>query len=265
MQKGSLKVEGLHVEVEGKEILKGIDLEAKQGEVTVLMGPNGSGKSTLAYAAMGHPKYKITKAKIFLNGEDITAVPVYERAKKGLFLSSQYPSEVSGVTVSNFLRTALGSIRGSNVPVLEFQGLLAKNMDLLRMDHGFANRYLNEGFSGGEKKKAEILQLSILQPKIAILDETDSGTDVDALKVIASGVKSLVGKGSSNMGALVITHYQRFLEHIKPDKVHIVINGRIAKSGGHELVHELESEGYDRLIQEARLEAQKRSGLSIVQ
>ena len=240
-----LEVKDLHVTVEGKEILKGVNLEIKQGEVNTIMGPNGSGKSTLAYTLMGHPKYKVESGKILVGGEDITESSPDERAKKGLFLSFQYPQEVSGVTLSNFLRTALNSLRGNKISVMDFKKLFDEKVELLKMDKSLSSRYLNEGFSGGEKKKAEILQLAVLQPKIAILDETDSGTDIDALKIISNGI-NVVAK-SQNMGVLLITHYDRILKYIKTDKVHVLIDGRIVKSGGPELAQQIEKEGYTHL------------------
>ncbi|HLD57383.1 MAG TPA: Fe-S cluster assembly ATPase SufC, partial [archaeon] len=229
----NLVVKDLHVSVDGTPILKGINLEVREGEVNTIMGPNGSGKSTLAYALMGHPKYKIEKGEILINGENIVEMPVDERAKRGLFLSFQYPQEISGVTVSNFLRTALNSLRGGKISVMDFKKILEEKLDLLKMDHAFGRRYLNEGFSGGEKKKAEILQLAVLQPKFAILDETDSGTDVDALKIISNGI-NLVSK-AQKMGVLLITHYDRILQYIKTDHVHVLVDGKIVKSGGPEL------------------------------
>ncbi|MBI4176266.1 MAG: Fe-S cluster assembly ATPase SufC [Candidatus Aenigmarchaeota archaeon] len=250
----SLVIENLRVNVEGQEILKGINLEASIGEVNAIMGPNGSGKSTLAYALMGHPKYEITAGSIMFQGEDLTRMKPNERAKRGLFLSFQYPTEIPGVTVSNFLRTALNAIKPQPVPVPEFLRLLKEKMALLKVDQSFASRYLNEGFSGGEKKRTEILQLAVLQPKLAILDETDSGLDIDSLKIVAEGVNSLMAgsglerddkAGQANMGALVITHYQRLLNYIKPDRVHIMMDGKIVMSGGPELVHKLESHGYE--------------------
>lgn len=237
-----LEIKDLHVEVAGKEILKGVNLKVKKGEIAALMGPNGSGKSTLAYTLMGHPKYKITSGKILFKGEDITEMPVNERAKKGLFLSFQYPQEIPGVSLSNFLRTAYASVKETKISVLDFMKLLKEKMKLLKVEDSFAMRYLNEGFSGGEKKKAEILQLAVLQPEFAILDETDSGLDIDALRIVAEGVNSLAGP---EMGVLVITHYQRLLNYIKPNKVHILLKGKIVKSGGPELAYQLEKEGYD--------------------
>ncbi len=241
----NLVVKDLHVSVDGTQILKGINLEVKEGEVNTIMGPNGSGKSTLAYALMGHPKYTIDKGEILINGVNVVDMPADERAKKGLFLSFQYPQEISGVTVSNFLRTALNSIRGEKISVMDFKKLLEEKLDLLKMDHAFGKRYLNEGFSGGEKKKAEILQLAVLQPKFAILDETDSGTDVDALKIISNGI-NLVAK-AQKMGVLLITHYDRILQYIKTDYVHVLVDGKIVKTGGPELAKHVEKEGYTAL------------------
>ena len=247
-----LEVKDLRVKIEDKEILKGINLEVDKGQVVALMGPNGSGKSTLAYALMGHPRYEITSGKIFLNGEDVTKAKPDERARKGLFLSFQYPQEISGVSVSNFLRTSLNAVReGRNekpVSVMDFHKLLQEKMKLLKVDKSFALRYLNEGFSGGEKKRMEILQMAVLQPSIGILDETDSGLDVDALRTVAIGVNDLKGQ---ELGVLLITHYQRILNYITPDKVHIVIDGKIVKSGGKELALEVEEKGYEWVDKEA--------------
>jgi len=229
-----LEVKDLKVKIEDKEILKGISLEVDKGQVVALMGPNGSGKSTLAYALMGHPRYEITSGKIFLNGEDVTNAKADERARKGLFLSFQYPQEIAGVSISNFLRTALS--------VMDFHKLLREKMDLLKIDKSFALRCVNEGFSGGEKKRMEILQMAVLQPNIGILDETDSGLDVDALRTVATGINDLKG---SELGVLLITHYQRILNYITPDKVHIVMDGKIVKSGGKELALEVEEKGYE--------------------
>ena len=239
-----LEVKDLHVKIEGKEILRGVSLAVDKGKVVAIMGPNGSGKSTLAYALMGHPRYEITEGRIFLNGEDVTKMEADDRAKKGLFLSFQYPQEISGVTVSNFLRTALNAKRDhdNKISVMDFHKLLQEKMNLLKFDKSFALRYLNEGFSGGEKKKAEILQMAVLQPIIGILDETDSGLDVDSLKIVANGINRLKGP---DMGILLITHYQRILNYIVPDKVHIVVDGKIVKSGGRELALEVEEKGYE--------------------
>src|SRR3989344_2529184 len=213
----TLTIKDLHVSVDGIPILKGINLEIKSGEVNTIMGPNGSGKSTLAYVLMGHPKYKIEKGQILLDGEEITQLSPDKRARKGLFLSFQYPQEVSGVTLANFLRTALNSQKEKPIPVMEFKKLLDEKLDLLQMDPSFGKRYLNDGFSGGEKKKAEILQLAVLQPKIAILDETDSGLDVSSIKIVFEGISEI--QKSTKMGILLITHYGRILDYIKPDFV----------------------------------------------
>jgi Fe-S cluster assembly ATP-binding protein len=236
-----LKIENLHVNVDGKEILIGVDLELKKGEIHALMGPNGSGKSTLSFAIMGHPKYKITKGKITLDGKNVLDMAVDERAKAGLFLSFQYPSEIEGVTLANFLKTAYSEVKGSKITIMDFMKLLYEKMDLLKIDHKFAKRHVNVGFSGGEKKRTEILQMAVLQPKFGILDETDSGLDVDALRIVASSVKKLV---SSELGVLIITHYQRILHYVKPDKVHVLIDGKIVKSGSHKLAEEIEQKGY---------------------
>jgi len=237
-----LEVKNLHVKIGEEKILEGLNLKIEEGEVAAIMGPNGSGKSTLAYALMGHPKCEILEGTIFFNGEDITKLAVDKRAKKGMFLSFQHPQEVPGLTVSNFLRTAYNSITEKNISVLDFHKILKERMEMLKIDPSFAKRYLNEGFSGGEKKKMEILQLAILQPKLAILDETDSGTDVDALKIIANGIN--VMHRELGMGTLLITHYDRILQYVKPDKVHILDDGKIVKTGGPELAHEVEKHGY---------------------
>ena len=237
-----LAIQNLTVSVEDKEIIKGLNLSIRAGEIHALMGPNGSGKSTLAHAIMGHPKYKITNGALLMDGETITELKADKRAHKGLFLSFQYPQEIAGVSVSNFLRTALNSKReGNKISVPDFHKLLQEKMSLLKFDKSFALRYLNEGFSGGEKKKAEILQMAVLQPIIGILDETDSGLDIDSLKIVANGINKLKGP---EMGILLITHYQRILNYIIPDKVHIVVDGKIVKSGGKELALEVEEKGY---------------------
>ena len=242
-----LEIKNLHVEIEGKKILKGVNLKVEAGKIHALMGPNGSGKSTLANVIMGNPKYEIIKGQILLNEEDITELSPTERAKKGLFLSFQYPSEIEGVTISNFLRTALNNIRKEKelekISVLDFRNLLKEKLNLLKMDENFSERYLNEGFSGGEKKRSEILQLVVLNPKIAILDESDSGTDIDALKIIASNINNLIDNDNDKV-ILIITHYKRILEHVKPNKLSIMIDGKIALEGGPELVDELEEKGY---------------------
>ncbi len=236
-----LEIKDLHVDVEGKEILKGLNLKLEKGKVHALMGPNGSGKSTLANTLMGHPKYKITSGNIILDGEDITELGPDERAKKGLFLSFQYPFEVSGVTVTNFLVSALESVKGSKPSMLEFKKLVDEKMDLLKIDRKFLSRYLNEGFSGGEKKRSEILQLAVLDPKVAILDETDSGLDIDALRIVSDGVNKFMNPGKT---VLIITHYKRILEYITPDEVSILIDGKISRRGDSSLVDNLEEKGY---------------------
>ena len=241
-----LEVKNLHVKIEDKEIVKGLNLKVDKGQVVALMGPNGSGKSTLAYALMGHPKYEITSGKILLNGKDVTKAKPDERAKKGLFLSFQYPHEISGVSVSNFLRIALNAKREASgekpISVIDFYKFLQEKMKSLKIDKSFALRYLNEGFSGGEKKRMEILQMSVLEPKIGILDETDSGLDVDALKTVANGINDIKG---SKMGILLITHYQRILNYVTPDKVHIMMDGKIVKSDDKKLALEVEKKGYE--------------------
>ena len=243
-----LNVKNLHVSIEDKEILKGVDLIVNQGEVHALMGPNGTGKSTLAYALMGHPHYDITGGEAWFRGQNILDLEADERSRLGLFLAFQYPVAIPGVSVANFLRTAINARRKAEnpddkgIPIPEFRKLLKTQMDLLNMDHKFAGRYLNEGFSGGEKKRAEILQMAALKPEIAILDETDSGLDIDALRIVSEGVNSLRGPG---LGVLVITHYQRILNYINPDVVHIMMDGRIVETGGADLALHLEENGYD--------------------
>jgi Fe-S cluster assembly ATP-binding protein len=244
-----LELDNLHVALEdGTEIVTGVDLAVNTGEVHAIMGPNGSGKSTLAYALMGHPAYQITKGAIRFDGEDVTQMAADERAQRGLFLAFQYPHAVPGVTVTSFLRSAINAIRKARagqddpVPVKEFRTELLAVMEQLKVPRELASRYLNDGFSGGEKKRVEILQMAMLKPRIGVLDETDSGLDIDALKIVASGVKQLVGP---EMGAVVITHYQRILNHIEPDFVHVFVNGKIVKEGGPELAHELEAGGYE--------------------
>ena len=243
-----LVIKNLHASVDDNEILKGLDLTIKQGEVHAMMGPNGSGKSTLAYTLMGHPAYDVTDGEIIFDGKDVLELDPDERSRLGMFLAFQYPVAVPGVTVANFLRMALNARRkdkdpeDKGIPIPEFRNILKEKMDTLGMDHAFAGRYLNDGFSGGEKKRAEILQLATLAPQIAILDETDSGLDIDALRTVAEGVEALRGPG---LGVLVITHYQRMLNYIKPDFVHILLEGRIVQSGGPELALQLEEQGYD--------------------
>ena len=240
-------IEDLHVSIEGKEILKGVNLSINRGEVHALMGPNGSGKSTLANALMGHPRYEVTGGHVIFKGEDILGLRPDQRARKGLFLAFQYPTAIPGVTMVNFLRAGLKAVRGSDVPVREFRAILKETMDLLKVDESFARRYVNDGFSGGEKKRAEVLQLGILRPEMAVLDETDSGLDIDALRTVAEGVSALMGP---SMGVLLITHYQRILNYIKPDFVHVLFSGRVVKSGGRELAEELEAKGYEWIAQE---------------
>jgi len=243
-----LVIKNLHVNIEDKEILKGVDLTVKQGEIHAIMGPNGTGKSTLAYTLMGHPNYEVTGGEVWFKGGNILELGPDERSRLGLFLAFQYPVAIPGVTVANFLRSALNARRrvenpeDKGVPIPEFRKMLKEQMSLLKMDHNFAGRYLNDGFSGGEKKRAEILQMATLRPEIAILDETDSGLDIDALRIVADGVNALMG---SEMGVLVITHYQRLLNYIKPDFVHIMLDGKIVESGGPDLALHLEEQGYD--------------------
>jgi len=248
-----LKLENLHVALEdGTEIVRGVDLEVDLNEVHAIMGPNGSGKSTLAYAIMGHPAYEITDGRLILDGDDVTELGADERAQRGLFLAFQYPHAIPGVTVTSFLRSAINAVRkarngGADDPMAipEFRKELLGQMDRLKVSRELASRYLNDGFSGGEKKRVEILQMAMLKPRMAVLDETDSGLDIDALRVVAGGVKELVGP---EMGALVITHYQRILDYITPDKVHVFVDGRIVEEGGPELAKKLEAEGYDQFI-----------------
>ncbi len=240
-----LELRDLHVAIDDKEIVKGVSLTVNEGEIHALMGPNGSGKSTLANTIMGHPRYSVTGGEIRFRGENIVDLPADERARRGLFLSFQYPTAIPGVTMVNFLRRAVNSVRGEEMPVRQFRTLLQEKMKLLRVDEDFARRYVNDGFSGGEKKKAEILQLGVLQPKLALLDETDSGLDVDALRIVAEGVNAVAGP---EMGVLLITHYQRILNYIKPDVVHVLADGRLIKSGGPDLAREIENRGYDWLM-----------------
>jgi Fe-S cluster assembly ATP-binding protein len=247
----TLEISDLHATVETpegtKEILKGVDLTIRSGETHAIMGPNGSGKSTLAYSIAGHPKYQITSGSVTLDGQDLLSMTVDERARAGLFLAMQYPVEVPGVTVSNFLRTAKTAVDGE-APALRTWGKDVKGaMDKLKMDPEFAQRNVNEGFSGGEKKRHEILQMELLKPQIAILDETDSGLDVDALRVVSEGVNRV--KGSTDVGVMLITHYTRILKYIKPDFVHVFVKGRVAEQGGPELADQLEEEGYERYLE----------------
>jgi Fe-S cluster assembly ATP-binding protein len=253
MAASTLEIKDLHVEIDGKEILKGVNLTINGGEFHAVMGPNGTGKSTLASAIMGHPKYEITKGSVLLNGEDVLEMEVDERAQAGLFLAMQYPSEIAGVTNSDFLRSSINALRGegNEIPLMQFIKEMDAAMDFLEIDKNMAQRYLNEGFSGGEKKRNEILQLMLLKPAIAILDEIDSGLDIDALKVVSKGINKMRGEG---FGCLIITHYQRLLEYITPDKVHVMMQGRVVKSGGPELASRLEAEGYDWIKEELGIE-----------
>ncbi|HHW37809.1 MAG TPA: Fe-S cluster assembly ATPase SufC [Bacillales bacterium] len=249
----TLSIKDLYVEIEGKEILKGVNLEVKGGEIHAIMGPNGTGKSTLASSIMGHPKYTVTKGSITLDGQNVLEMAVDERARAGLFLAMQYPSEITGVTNSDFLRSAINARRGegNEISLMKFIRLMDQKMQFLDMDLNMAQRYLNEGFSGGEKKRNEILQLMMLEPKIAILDEIDSGLDIDALKVVSKGINEMRGE---NFGCLMITHYQRLLNYITPDVVHVMMQGRVVKTGGAELAERLEAEGYDWIKKELGIE-----------
>jgi Fe-S cluster assembly ATP-binding protein len=250
----ALEIRDLHVSVQGKPILKGVNLTVRQGEVHALMGPNGTGKSTLANTLMGHPNFEVTHGQILFKGQDLVGMEPDERSRLGLFLAFQYPVAIPGVSLANFLRAALNARRQAvnpedkGIPIPEFRKLLKQKMDVLQMPHEFAGRYLNEGFSGGEKKRAEILQLATLEPEIAVLDETDSGLDIDALRIVASGVNDLAGP---ELGVLVITHYQRILNYIKPRFVHIMLGGRVVESGGPELAEHLEEHGYDWIREKA--------------
>ncbi len=243
-----LIIRNLKVSIDGKEILKGVDLTLPKGEVHAIMGPNGTGKSTLAYTLMGHPAYEVTEGEVLYNGQNILELEPDERSRLGIFLAFQYPVAIPGVTVANFLRTAVNARRRAanpddkGVPIPEFRKMLKTKMDMLKIDHTFAGRYLNDGFSGGEKKRAEILQMAVLDPQIAILDETDSGLDIDALRIVSEGVNALRGP---ELGVLLITHYQRILNYIKPDVVHVMMGGRIVETGGPDLALHLEEHGYD--------------------
>ncbi|MGX0020955.1 Fe-S cluster assembly ATPase SufC [Staphylococcus hominis] len=240
----TLEIKDLHVSIEDKEILKGVNLTINTGEVHAIMGPNGTGKSTLSSAIMGHPSYEVTQGEVLLDGVNILELEVDERAKAGLFLAMQYPSEITGVTNADFMRSAINAKReeGQEINLMQFIKKLDKQMDFLDIDKDMAQRYLNEGFSGGEKKRNEILQLMMLEPKFAILDEIDSGLDIDALKVVSKGINEMRGE---DFGALMITHYQRLLNYITPDKVHVMYSGKVVKSGGPELAKRLEEEGYE--------------------
>ena len=256
----SLVIKDLRVSIDEKPILKGLNLEVGLGEIHAIMGPNGSGKSTLAYALAGHPKYEVEDGEVWMDDVNLLELTPDERAKMGLFLAFQYPTAIPGISMANFLRTAVNAVKGEQngdgkskgIPITEFRKLMTEKMNLLRIDKEFARRYLNEGFSGGEKKRAEILQMALLEPKYAILDETDSGLDIDALKIVSEGVNALTGP---NRSFIIITHYQRILNYVKPDFVHILYNGQIIESGGPELALRLEQEGYDNLIKEKEMEA----------
>ncbi|OKL54803.1 Fe-S cluster assembly ATPase SufC [Bowdeniella nasicola] len=249
----TLEIKNLHVQVETndgpKQILRGVDLTINSGEIHAIMGPNGSGKSTLAYSIAGHPKYEVTEGEILLDGEDVLEMSVDERAKAGLFLAMQYPVEVPGVSVSNFLRTARTAVDGEAPKLRTWVGEVKDAMERLRMNPDFANRDVNSGFSGGEKKRHEILQMELLRPKFGILDETDSGLDIDALRIVSEGVNRV--HEETNTGIMLITHYTRILNYIKPDFVHVFVDGRVAEQGGGELAERLEAEGYDRFLQAA--------------
>jgi len=243
-----LTIRNLHVSIDGKEILKGLDLTVEKGTVHAIMGPNGTGKSTLAYALMGHPSYEVTSGEVIYKGVNVLELEPDERSRMGIFLAFQYPVAIPGVTVANFLRTAINARRRAanpedkGMPIPEFRKRMKEQMEYLKMDHSFAGRYLNEGFSGGEKKRAEILQMAMLKPEIAIMDETDSGLDIDALRIVSEGINAQRGP---ELGVMVITHYQRILNYIKPDFVHVMLGGRIVESGGADLALHLEEHGYD--------------------
>ena len=249
----TLEIKDLHVEIDGKEILKGVNLTINTNEVHAIMGPNGTGKSTLASAIMGHPKYEVTQGEVLIDGENVLEMEVDERAKAGLFLAMQYPSEISGVTNADFLRSAINARReeGDEISLMKFIRELDKTMEFLEMPEEMGQRYLNEGFSGGEKKRNEILQMMMIKPTFGILDEIDSGLDIDALKVVSKGINEMRGEG---FGCLMITHYQRLLNYITPDHVHVMMQGKIVKSGGAELAHRLEAEGYEWIKQELGIE-----------
>lgn len=241
-----LKIKNLNAQVDGKKILQGVNLEIKSGEIQALMGPNGSGKSTLAQVLAGHPNYIVASGEVIFDKKKLFNLSPDERAKSGVFLAFQYPATIPGVSLGNFLRQAYNSVKQENLTPIKFKKLIQDKLDLLQIDEKHLERSVNDGFSGGEKKKNEILQMAVLEPKLAILDETDSGLDVDALKVVAEGIKT-VKKMNQDMGVLIITHYQRILDHIKPDQVHIMLNGKIVKSGDHKLAKELEKTGYNNI------------------
>jgi Fe-S cluster assembly ATP-binding protein len=248
-----LEIRNLHVRTEEREILRGVDLVVHRGELHALMGPNGSGKSTLANTIMGHPGYEVTDGEILFDGENITELAPHERAKLGLFLAFQYPVAIPGVSVANFLRLAINAQRDEPIKVKEFGAQLSRAVELLDVDRAFTSRHLNDGFSGGEKKRAEVLQMAMLRPQIAVLDETDSGLDIDALRTVAEGVQKL--HDDQGLGVLIITHYQRILDYVRPEFVHIMLDGRIVLNGGNELVERLEREGYDGIREEVAARA----------
>ncbi len=249
-----LEIEDLHVSIEGKEIVKGLTLTLHAGEKVAIMGPNGSGKSTLTYAVMGHPSYEVTGGSVKLDGEEILGLPADERARRGLFLAFQYPTAIPGVSVANFLRSAVNARREEEMPVRDFRRELMDQFKLLEIPKAFAGRYVNDGFSGGEKKRLEILQMAMLKPKVALLDETDSGLDIDALRLVSEGINRVAGEET---GVLLVTHYQRILNYVKPDVVHVYMDGRIVRSGGPEFAHELEEKGYEWIEKEVFAQAQE--------
>jgi len=248
-----LEIRNLHVRTEDREILRGVDLSVRRGELHALMGPNGSGKSTLANTIMGHPDYEVTEGEILFDGENILELAPHERSKLGLFLAFQYPVAIPGVSVANFLRMALNARREEPIKMKEFAEQLTRAVELLDVDRSFTSRHLNDGFSGGEKKRAEVLQMAMLRPEIAVLDETDSGLDIDALRTVAEGVRKL--HTDQGLGCLIITHYQRILDYVKPEFVHVMMDGRIVLDGGNEVVQRLEREGYDRIREEVAARA----------
>jgi Fe-S cluster assembly ATP-binding protein len=264
----TLEIRNLHVTVEEKPILRGVDLTIRQGEVHALMGPNGSGKSTLANVLLGNPAYEVTDGEILFDGENLLEMEADERSRAGLFLAFQYPVSIPGVTLANFLRLAINArmkaqdLDSKGISISDFRKLMRGKMDMLQMDHSFAGRYLNEGFSGGEKKRAEILQMAVLEPRIAILDETDSGLDIDALRVVSEGVNALKGP---NLGVLVITHYQRILNYVQPQFVHVMYKGRIVESGGPELALRLEARGYDFIREKFGPEEAETAGTAVAE
>ncbi|SHG90723.1 Fe-S cluster assembly ATP-binding protein [Anaerosphaera aminiphila DSM 21120] len=249
MSKELLRIENLSAGVEGKEILKNINLKVNYGEVHVIMGPNGSGKSTLANVIMNNPEYTVTNGEIYFDGEDISELSTDKRARKGLFMTFQTPIEVSGISVENFIRTAKSSVEDKNIPILSFKKDLEKEMDKLYMDHSYASRYLNEGFSGGEMKKNEILQMLMLNPKLAILDETDSGLDVDATKIVATGIERFLNKDNA---VIIITHHKELIKEVSPDYVHVILNGNIVKEGDYTLIDKIEEEGFNWIREEVK-------------